>query len=265
MAVFRVEKNKNYTTMSNYHLRNQRLSLKAKGLLSLMLSLPEDWDYTSKGLSHICKDGVDSISATLRELETYGYLIRRRIRLSNGRLGQIEYTILEKPQNPSVEPNPPKRENPRQVFPVQASPVLENPAQLNKDIQNTDSIKEKREQNACAYDARTYRILIEDHIDYDNLVEKYGTEKIDSIVDLIQEVVVSDNPYCMIAKERLPREIVRSRFLKINSEHIEFVFEQLDKTTSKVGNMKAYILAALYNAPVSMDYYTQMELNHDSS
>ena len=69
----------------------------------------------------------------------------------------------------------------------------------------------------------------------------------------------------MIAKERLPREIVRSRFLKINSEHIEFVFEQLDKTTSKVGNMKAYILAALYNAPVSMDYYTQMELNHDSS
>ena len=70
MAVFRVDKNKNYTTMSNYYLRDQRLSLKAKGLLSLMLSLPEDWDYMSKGLAHICKDGIDSISAILRELET---------------------------------------------------------------------------------------------------------------------------------------------------------------------------------------------------
>ena len=260
MAVFRVEKNKNYTTMSNVHLRDQRLSLKAKGLLSLMLSLPEDWDYTSKGLAHICKDGVDSISATLRELETCGYLIRQRIRLSNGRLGQNEYTILEEPRKPNAEPNSPKRENPRQV-----SPVLENPAQLNKDIPNTDSIKEKKEQNACAYDARTYRILIEDHIDYDNLVAKYGTEKIDSIVELIQEVVVSDNPYCLIAKERLPRECVRSRMLKINSEHIEFVFEQLDKTKSKVGNPKAYILAALYNAPISMKHHYQMELNHDSS
>ena len=265
MAVFRVEKNKNYTTMSNYHLRDQRHSLKAKALLSLMLSLPEDWDYTSKGLAHICRNGVDSISATLRELETCDYLIRQRIRLSNGRLGQIEYTILEEPKKTAAEPNPPKRENQRQVSPVQASPVLENPDQINKERQNTDSIKEKKEQNACAYDARTYRILIEDHIDYDNLVEKYGTDKIDSIVELMQEVVVSDNPYCTIAKERLPREIVRSRMLKLKSDHIEFVFEHLDKTKSKVGNPKAYILAALYNAPISMEHHYQMELNHDSS
>ena len=265
MAVFRIEKTKDFTIMCNYHLRDRRLSLKAKGLLTLMLSLPDDWDYTSKGLAHICKDGVDSISATLRELETYGYLIRQRIRLSNGRLGQTEYTIFEKPQKPAAEPIPPKRENPVQVFPVQASPVLENPAELNKDVQNTDPITEKREQNACAYDARTYRILIEDHIDYDNLVENYGTEKIDSIVELIQEVVVSDNPYCLIAKERLPRECVRSRMLKLKSDHIEYMLEQLDKTKSKVGNPKAYLLAALYNAPVSMEHHYQVELNHDSS
>ena len=69
MAVFRVEKTRNYTVMSNQHLRDKRLSLKAKGLLSLMLSLPEDWDYTTKGLARICKDGVDSICTTVRELE----------------------------------------------------------------------------------------------------------------------------------------------------------------------------------------------------
>ena len=93
MAVFRVEKVKDYTIMSNHHLRNVDLSLKAKGLMSLMLSLPEDWDYTLKGLACICRDGVDSISRTIKELEDHGYLTRRRFRYPNGRLGDIEYTI----------------------------------------------------------------------------------------------------------------------------------------------------------------------------
>ena len=86
MAVFRIEKTKNYIVMSNHHLRDKSLSLKAKGLLSLMLSLPEEWDYTTKGLAVICKDGVDSISAGIRELEEHGYLRRQRIRNANGQL-----------------------------------------------------------------------------------------------------------------------------------------------------------------------------------
>ena len=73
MAVFRIEKTRDYTVMSNYHLRDMSLSLKAKGLLSLMLSLPENWDYTMKGLARICKDGIDSISGGIRELEAHGY------------------------------------------------------------------------------------------------------------------------------------------------------------------------------------------------
>ena len=97
MAVFRIEKNKNYTVMANYHLRDISLSLKAKGLLSLMLSLPEGWDYTTKGLACICKDGVDSICSTVRELEKAGYVQRRRLRNELGHLTEIEYTILEKP------------------------------------------------------------------------------------------------------------------------------------------------------------------------
>ena len=76
MAVFRIEKTRDYTVMANHHLRNTALSLKAKGLLSLMLSLPEDWDYTTKGLARICRDGVDSICATVRELEDAGYIIK---------------------------------------------------------------------------------------------------------------------------------------------------------------------------------------------
>ena len=72
MAVFRIDKTRDYTVMSNHHLRNTELSLKAKGLLSLMLSLPDNWDYTTKGLARICKDGVDSICAAVRELEGHG-------------------------------------------------------------------------------------------------------------------------------------------------------------------------------------------------
>ena len=118
MAVFRIEKTRDYTVMSNYHLRDMSLSLKAKGLLSLMLSLPENWDYTMKGLARICKDGIDSISGGIRELEAHGYLIRARVRGANGQLGSIEYTILEQPEAPSPTQEKPIRENPVQANPM---------------------------------------------------------------------------------------------------------------------------------------------------
>ena len=158
MAVFRVEKVKDYTIMSNHHLRNVDLSLKAKGLMSLMLSLPEDWDYTLKGLACICRDGVDSISRTIKELEDHGYLTRRRFRYPNGRLGDIEYTIHEQPESKSVEPELPKPESPKRENPVQVNsiqetptlvaPMLEKPAQLNTKQSktkksNTKEIKDK--------------------------------------------------------------------------------------------------------------------------
>ena len=142
MAVFRIEKTRDYTVMANHHLRNTALSLKAKGLLSLMLSLPEDWDYTTKGLARICRDGVDSICATVQELEDAGYIIRERVRNANGRLGSIEYTILEQPRPPEREK--PERENPVQVNPILDSPVLGKPEQGNPAQLNTkESSKQK--------------------------------------------------------------------------------------------------------------------------
>lgn len=188
MAVFRIDKTRDYTVMANYHLRDMSLSLKAKGLLSLMLSLPENWDYTTKGLSQICKDGVDSICATVKELEKAGYVQRRRLRNELGRLTDVEYTILEKPIVPVPAEEPPKPEKPVQAapkvdspeqeapkrknpvldnpvldFPVaaepeQAPPELENPAQLNtntsskekinKDLSNTHSFFPSAEERS---------------------------------------------------------------------------------------------------------------------
>lgn len=140
MAVFRVEKTKDFTIMSNHHLRNTELSLKAKGLLSLMLSLPEDWDYTTKGLAHICKDGVDSITTALKELERHGYLTRQRLRYDNGQLGDIEYTIHEQPVSTENTGLSPKRENPRQVKPEQAKQLIYELAETNNVVKSEDIV-----------------------------------------------------------------------------------------------------------------------------
>ena len=94
MAVFRIEKTRDYTVMSNHHLRNARLSLKSKGLLSMMLSLPEDWNYTTRGLAKICKEGTDSIGSALKELERAGYIVRNRLRDSKGKIVDVEYAHI---------------------------------------------------------------------------------------------------------------------------------------------------------------------------
>ena len=94
MAVFRIEKTRDYTVMSNHHLRNAGLSLKSKGLLSMMLSLPENWNYTTRGLAKICKEGTDSIGSALKELERAGYIVRNRLRDSKGKIVDVEYAHI---------------------------------------------------------------------------------------------------------------------------------------------------------------------------
>ena len=131
MSVFRVERTHDYTVMSNHHLKNRALSLKAKGLLSLMLSLPDDWDYTLQGLAHISLEKVDAIRKAITELENEGYISRTRERDEQGKLRGTEYIIREKPISEK-----PMLENPTLDNPTLEKPTLENPTQLNKDINN---------------------------------------------------------------------------------------------------------------------------------
>lgn len=147
MAVFRVEKNKNYTVMSNYHFKDKRISLKAKGLLSQMLSLPEDWDYTIRGLSSINKEGIDAIKSTIKELEDNGYIKRNQLRNEKGAFGKMEYVVFEEPQIQQIQINnmpiveKPLSDNlldlPIAENPLAVNPIAENPMQLNTNISNT--------------------------------------------------------------------------------------------------------------------------------
>ena len=290
MAVFRIEKNRDYTVMSNHHLRNTELSLKAKGLLSLMLSLPENWDYTTKGLARICKDGVDSICAGVRELEEQGYVIRERVRNSNGQLGAIEYTILEQPRLPEPKQEKPERENPVQANPVLGSPVLEepeqeNPAQLNTkkssketskiDLSITEPSNPIQSNPPAPAGARMgtdrmgarecYREVILDNIEYSYLVQDshINREQLDEIVDLIVDTVCSARKVIRIAGDDYPAEVVKSRFMKLDSSHVQYIMDCMKDNTTYVRNIKKYLLAALYNAPTTINSYYSSLVQHD--
>ena len=180
MAVFRVEKNANYTTMCNYHLRDQTLSLKAKGLLSMLLSLPDTWHYSVRGLAAISREGVDGILTALKELETHGYLERRQLRGPGGRLGQTEYVIFEMPKSQ------PCTEKPYTVNPDTVLPDTESPAQIRKERVSKESIRkdQKKEtappsrhrygmyQNVLLSDAELEKLRIEFPADYQNRIER---------------------------------------------------------------------------------------------
>ena len=286
MAVFRIEKTRDYTVMSNYHLRDMSLSLKAKGLLSLMLSLPENWDYTMKGLARICKDGIDSISGGIRELEAHGYLIRARVRGANGQLGSIEYTILEQPKAPSPTQEKPIRENPVQANPMLDAPIQENPAQLNtkesskdkskKDLSSTEGSNpilsspqppggSDRAGRDLMRERESYRELILENIEYDILAqnERLDCDRLDELVELMVDTVCSNREMIRVAGDDYPAEVVRSRFLKLNASHIEYVLDRMRENTTYVRNIKKYLLAALYNAPVTMDSYYTSLVSHD--
>ena len=145
IPVFRVEKNANYTTMSNFHLRDKTLSLKAKGLLSMLLSLPESWNYSVRGLATISREGKDGILSALQELEKNGYLVRKQRRGASGKMEHIEYVIFEQPKSCSDSPCPekpypvkPDTVPPNTALPSPVQPRPEETPELRKDKLNTD-------------------------------------------------------------------------------------------------------------------------------
>ncbi|MFP3156537.1 helix-turn-helix domain-containing protein [Lachnospiraceae bacterium ZAX-1] len=290
MAVCRIEKTKDYTVMANHHLRNKGLSLKAKGLLSLMLSLPEDWDYTVKGLAYICKDGIDSINGALKELETTGYMHRQRVRNDRGQLTTTEYTIREYPQNMGGDTFP------AEVFPAQEIPILENPTQaipmqeehhqLNTYLQTIDKSKTAlfNTETSNPYQSNPYgskktgydeigcetyeevKEMVYENIEYRHFKQHGGIgmrERLNEIADIIIETLCSTKDTINIAGDDYPARLVKDKMLRIISSHIEYVFDCLNKNTTYVRNIKRYLLATLFNAPSTIDNYYSALVNHD--
>ena len=327
MSVIRVAKIRGYTVMSNYHLRDRELSCKACGLLSRMLSLPEEWDYTTQGLASICKEGVTAISAILRELEEHGYLVRVRKRNEKGQLAEMEYIIYETPRlNPSCsrQPDdccPESPENcledlpeecpdnaPEEVFEsleteadlcvlpareihAQEVPSQDGRGQTNKEILNTqktitDSLsfvsfspsvntcgdeenapmdepvensRERTEEGRTEFSPERAREHIRRQIDYALLCDRVNRVQLDELVEIMLEVAMNRSPTIRLSREEeYPAAYVRERFRKITSEHVEKVFEGIRENAGRVKNVKAYLLAALFNAVSTIDHHYAM-------
>ena len=371
----RVKRTSGYTIMSNYHLRDMNLSLKASGLLSLVLSLPEDWQYSVKGLTAIVKEGESAVKSALQELEQHGYLRRTEIRTESGKFQGLEYIFLEYPgqledlQNPNGQeqtiqnmqkkmaqkmqintqkdwnntyeasekaaiidinqssvtyPTTEKRqlktpqvenplaekqqsktprvenplaenqhaentaggkstcgkstvEKPEVDFPIADKPIADNRRQIIKDInkdidisinQSNHNIPKTEKRLLDQMDVmETYRDMIRNNIGYATFsaAEK---GKVDDLVNLMVETLMlpdSENKTIRIAGEKKPVSIVKSVFLQLDMGHIQYVLESLSNTTSRITNMKSYLLTALYNAPLTINNYYQARVNYDFS
>ena len=285
MAVFRIERTRDYTVMSNHHLKDTALSLKAKGLLSMMLSLPEDWNYTTRGLAKICKEGVDAISSGIKELEQAGYIVRRQLRGPDGRISDTEYTIYERPcapdttapETPAPDTTAPEADTPHPENPDMAEPSAEMPAELNIKKSNTKKSNKNLSstQSFCpsapAIDGQTEveekRREIQDQIEYGYLctvVAPDNREQVDEFVELILEVAMTRTPVIKLGRDtEYATAFVQQRFAQLRASHIEKVLDGIRENTSRVRNTKAYLLTALFNAPASTDNYYTMRVSHD--
>ena len=298
MAIFRVKKTRDFTIMSNHHLRDKKLSLKAKGLLSLILSLPEDWDYTLKGLSYICKEGVDAVRMAVKELEDAGYIERRRFRNEKGQLKSIEYIIHEIPETEEDTTEEPKSENTAQepVFcqpiseksieeaPTSEIPILVGTTQLNTNIQNTKGrntdlskypsinlspknnleTKSNAETEERWIDRYNQNIeFIKSNIEYDGLCTIHDRATLDNIVSIMAEVLTVDRHSYTIEGCEYPAVLIKKRFSEVDYSVMDAFLMQFENKTEKIRNIKSYLITSMYNAPSTASAQIHNAVIHD--
>lgn len=298
MPVIRVTKTTNYTVISNYPLRDSRLSLKACALLCKMLCNADTWDYSITGMATQCKDGKSAVSNAMKELEQYGYLVRKQHRNGKGQIVDTEYIIYESPElneeymrrqaemeaaepdtsNESAEPESfsaseePSAENP---FPDNAEP--ENDTQINTISTNTEkintdeiksypsfsiqNIEEPAPMDVMGYEEARDRIT--ENIEYEIMCERYPKERLDEIVDIASEALCTRRSTFTLGKDTYPYSLVKDRLLRLDASHVGYIIDCINKNTTDVRNIKPYLLKTLINAPATMESYYTTKVNHD--
>lgn len=274
MAILKNKTQGNYTIVSNGILKNQSLSLKDRGLIITLLSLPDNWAFTINGLSKIIPDGKDSIKNSLKHLEKLGYVSKTQNRGEFGKYGNIVIEVHETPILPIVE-------NPLTENPLTGKPVPENLSQYNNNKYNTNksiihqsihpSINSQNVDGLVDMDESENYIylknLIKKNIEYDILSDQFKdlTDKdiLDQIVDLITEICSFAKKDILINGNHIPSALVKTKFLKLDSSNIQYVMEELKKGTSKIKNPHSYLISMLYNAQNTQNVHYQSAVNSD--
>ena len=311
MTKYTIKKEKDFVQIPNSILTSADISLKAKGILALMLSLPDNWKFSIEGIASKCKESKECISNAIKELESAGYVKRTMKHGDDGKITGMEYEIFEEPYtvveteehneekhcddksctaNPPAEKHlteerseekpledKPSTENPSMDLPMKGKPSEENPwgnnTIINKKENNnilfnniqSNPISSKNKISFNMSEIELTRFNVEENIDYDILVERFPNRiaMIDEIVGLIVEVLCSNRETITIASDTHPIEQVKKRFKSIDSGHIEYILECLDKNTTDIRNIKQYLLSVIFNAPQTMDNYYTAAVKHD--
>ena len=293
MKKYITKKEKGFVQISNSILSDPNISLKAKTVLAIMLSLPDNWDFSIEGISGKCKESKDCIAKAINELIDAGYVIRTKTRGADGRITKWEYEVFEEPCKTIEQSNEePCGELPdtalshqeiaEEDYPEQDFPELDNPSVETKDTYNT--IINKKENNNILFsniksnpiqskhkisfsmsEIELKELEVKDNIEYDILLQKFPNKHamIDEIVNLMVEVLCSKRETITISSDTHPIEQVKERFKSVDSGHIEYILECLDNNTTKIFNIKKYLMSVIFNAPQTMDNYYTAVVKHD--
>ena len=279
MSIFRINKNTNYTTISNVFLRDKRLSLKAKGLLAYMMSCKDDWDFSIAGLRAVLKEGKDAISAALHELEENGYLIRSRDETQVGKSNRYIYDVYEEPQNiPDQAPvdNSPRRpENPTSGNLTSGNP----PQRSTKDIRNTKKEEILIPKNlstgnsnaavppAKAVNADAIKEEIKRQIEYAEHVDKFHQDFVDCLIGLITEMKLFAlrGDSTRSGEADYPPDLVLQKLAQLRWDHIQYIMDCMKRRRDPepIRNIKAYLQKSILNAPDTIDAWYMAEVQFD--
>ena len=268
MPVLKNKTQGNYVNVYKGIVMDKQLSLKDRGMLVTLLSLPDNWNFSVKGLQKILPDGKSAIYNCLDSLQASGYLVKEQSRGSHGVFGE---NIIEVHETPIL----PFSENRETVTPFTEKPFTENPhtgnrSQLNnnrlnnQEVNNNPSIHQNKKVDAMD-EMQSYMDIVKENIEYECLIHDYPHQRelIDEIVHLIVETIVVNRDTVRIAGANYPYEMVKSVFLKLHMGHIQYVLRSMETNVTKVRNIKNYLLTALYNAPSTMGNYYRSEVNHN--
>ena len=267
MPVLKNKTQGNYVNVYKGIVMDRSLSLKERGMMLTLLSLPDNWDLTVAGLKKILPDGKSAICKCLTTLQSSGYLTREQSRGEGGMYGENIVEVHETP----CSPYPENRVSDNQVADFR---LAEKQTELNNKKINSKKLNNQRLTNQSIHHKNkmiggdmmeAYLDIIKENIEYEYLlrVNPYKEDVIDEIVNLIVETVSIQRKNIRIAGTDYPYELVKGKFLKLNSSHIQYVLSCMEKNSTKVRNIKNYLLTSLYNAPNTIGNYFQAEVKHD--
>lgn len=262
---------RDYTTVHNGFLRDKSLSINARGILITMLSLRDDWDFSIKGLAAILPDGEKKVGSALKELEKHGYLVRERI-YDNGKLADWNYIISDEKLPEDILSKSGTKTKSNNLLHCQNEDVekvdVENLHLKKADNQYTNKSNTSSINNQSIYQAYMEKLndvidTIKNNISYYDILDSVDSNLLDEIVDIMAECIISEKDTIRVSGTDMATEIVKSRFLKLNESHIIYVMDCIGDTKTKIKNIKAYLITALYNSSMTINNHYKMEINHD--